>query len=157
MRYREMIYTGPVDAYFDFRYGEAPYRSLDFKFETVDTERLPAEAAVINYPNDHAYTRIHGVQVPDGASAPGRPSVVYEFPRDDGDPYYPIPKPETAAIYARYKALADVHAPACASSGGSATCSTTNMDQVVGQALATFEQIKSAVAGDVERRSRPAR
>jgi UDP-galactopyranose mutase len=141
VRYREMIYTGPIDAYFDYRYGELPYRSLDFKFETVDTERFQ-EAAVVNYPNDHAYTRITEFKYLTGQAHP-KTSLVYEFPKGDGDPYYPIPKPETAVIYARYKALADVTRNV-RFVGRLATYKYYNMDQVVGQALATFEQIKSA-------------
>jgi UDP-galactopyranose mutase len=152
VRYREMIYTGPVDAYFDYRYGELPYRSLDFKFETVDTERFQ-EAAVVNYPNEHAYTRITEFKYLTGQVHP-KTSLVYEFPKGDGDPYYPIPKPETAAIYARYKALADTTRNV-RFVGRLATYKYYNMDQVVGQALATYEQIKSAAAADGARRSRP--
>jgi UDP-galactopyranose mutase len=141
VRYREMIYTGPIDAYFDYRYGELPYRSLDFKFETVDTERFQ-KAAVVNYPNDHAYTRITEFKYLTGQVHP-KTSLVYEFPKSDGDPYYPIPKPETAAIYSRYKALADtMHDVRFV--GRLATYKYYNMDQVVGQALATYEQIKGA-------------
>jgi UDP-galactopyranose mutase len=140
VRYREMIYTGPVDAYFDYRFGELPYRSLDFEFQTADTERFQ-EAAVVNYPNDHAYTRITEFKYLTGQAHP-KTTLVYEFPKGDGDPYYPIPKPETAAIYARYKALADVTRNV-RFVGRLATYKYYNMDQVVGQALATFEQIKS--------------
>ncbi|MDQ6674576.1 MAG: UDP-galactopyranose mutase, partial [Chloroflexota bacterium] len=55
--YREIIYTGPIDEYFDCRFGKLPYRSLEFRFETVNTARHQP-VAVINFPNDYAYTRV---------------------------------------------------------------------------------------------------
>ena len=54
--YREMVYTGPVDEFFDFAYGPLPYRSIHFELKTLDMPRFQ-EAAVVNYPNDYAYTR----------------------------------------------------------------------------------------------------
>jgi UDP-galactopyranose mutase len=141
VRYREMIYTGPVDAYFDYRFGRLPYRSLDFKFETYDTERFQP-AAVVNFPNDHAYTRITEFKYLTG-QVHTKTSVVYEFPKGEGDPYYPVPKPETARMYAEYKALADATRNV-RFVGRLATYKYYNMDQVVGQALSTFDQIRGA-------------
>ena len=141
VRFEHMIYTGPVDSFFDYRFGKLPYRSLEFKFETHDKE-LFQPGAVVNYPNDNAYTRITEFKYLTGQAHP-KTSVVYEFPCADGDPYYPVPRPENAEIYRRYKALADelsnVHFV-----GRLATYRYYNMDQVVGQALATFDQIQGA-------------
>jgi UDP-galactopyranose mutase len=53
----EMVYTGPVDEFFDYCYGKFPYRSLDFKHETHNTEVFQA-ASFINYPNEHFYTSV---------------------------------------------------------------------------------------------------
>ena len=135
---KEIIYTGPVDEYFDYRYGKLPYRSLEFKHETLDKEQhLPV--AVVNYPNDHAYTRITEFKQLTGQQH-AKTSVVYEYPQAEGDPYYPIPKPECTALYNKYKAMADntrgVHFV-----GRLATYKYYNMDQVVGQALMTFDKI----------------
>ena len=143
MRYREMIYTGAVDAYFDHCFGPLPYRSLDFRFETHDTAVFQP-AAVVNYPNDHAYTRITEFKYLTGQSHP-KTTVVYEHPQDGGDPYYPVPRPENAALYARYKALADA-LPNVRFVGRLATYRYYNMDQVVGQALAVFDHITGARA-----------
>jgi UDP-galactopyranose mutase len=141
VRCRKMVYTGPVDAFFGYRYGQLPYRSLDFKFEThAQTQYQPA--AVVNYPNDHAYTRITEFKYLTGQSHP-MTSVVYEFPKGDGDPYYPVPKPETAAMYQKYKLLADATKDVYFV-GRLATYRYYNMDQVVGQALAVFDQIQGA-------------
>ncbi|MFO0603441.1 MAG: UDP-galactopyranose mutase [Polyangiales bacterium] len=141
--FRETIYTGPVDAFFDHRYGPLPYRSLDFRFETHDREVFQP-AAVVNYPNEHDYTRVTEFKYLTGQRHP-KTTVVYERPTDHGDPYYPVPRPENAALYQRYKALADA-TPNVRFVGRLATYRYYNMDQVVGQALAVFDQIRGAHA-----------
>jgi UDP-galactopyranose mutase len=139
--YRHLIYTGPIDAFFDYRYGRLPYRSLEFKFETFDRERLQP-VAVVNYPNEHAYTRITEFKHLTGQKH-DKTTVVYEFPTAQGDPYYPIPSPETAELYKKYKALADA-TPNVHFVGRLATYKYYNMDQVIGQALVTFDKIRGA-------------
>jgi UDP-galactopyranose mutase len=139
LRFRRMIYTGPVDAFFDYRYGKLPYRSLEFKFETHDQE-VYQPAAVINYPNEHRYTRITEFKYLTGQSHP-KTSLVYEFPRDDGDPYYPVPRPANAELYRKYKALADA-TPQVHFVGRLATYKYYNMDQVVAQALTLVDQVE---------------
>ncbi len=128
----QIVYTGPVDSFFDHCFGKLPYRSLDFKFETHDQERFQ-DAPVVNYPNDHAYTRISEFKQFTGQRH-HKTSVVYEFPKSEGDPYYPIPRSENAALYQKYHTLADgltgVHFV-----GRLATYRYYNMDQVVAQAL----------------------
>jgi len=142
VRHRNMIYSGPVDAFYDYRFGKLPYRSLEFKFETHDREVFQP-GAVVNYPNEHGYTRCTEFKYLTGQIHP-KTSVVYEFPKDGGDPYYPVPRPENAELYRRYKALADSEQNV-RFVGRLATYKYYNMDQVVGQALAMYEQIK---AGD---------
>ena len=136
--YREMIYTGPVDAFFDYRYGKLPYRSLEFKHETIDAE-VYQEAPVVNYPNGQAYTRITEFKYLTGQDHK-KTGIVYEFPRAEGDPYYPIPRPENAELYQKYRALADarkdVHFV-----GRLATYKYYNMDQIVAQALTVYGKI----------------
>ena len=136
-----MIYTGPIDEYFDLRFGKLPYRSLEFRFETVNTP-VYQPAPVVNYPNDYAYTRVTEFKYLTGQQH-DKTSLVYEYARAEGDPYYPVPRQENAALYQQYKALADstegVHFV-----GRLATYKYYNMDQVVAQALATFERIVGA-------------
>ena len=139
----EVIYTGPVDEYFDFRYGKLPYRSLEFRHETLD-EAWHQPAPVVNYPNEHEYTRVTEFKYLTGQQHP-KTSIVYEYPRAEGDPYYPIPRPENAALYKRYKALAD-ETPGVWFVGRLATYKYYNMDQVVAQALATYARITGAKA-----------
>ncbi|MDQ3292126.1 MAG: UDP-galactopyranose mutase [Bacteroidota bacterium] len=136
--FKEMIFTGPVDEYFDYQFGKLPYRSLDFKHETLNTETfLPT--AVVNYPNEHAYTRITEFKYLTGQKHP-KTSVVYEFPQADGDPYYPVPRPENAELYNKYKKLAD-QTPNVHFVGRLATYKYYNMDQVVAQALTLYKKL----------------
>jgi len=136
--FREMIYTGPVDSFFDYRYGKLPYRSLEFKHETHDMKTFQS-APVVNYPNEQAYTRITEFKYLTGQEHE-KTSIVYEFPQAEGDPYYPVPRKENAEIYAKYKALADaregVHFV-----GRLATYRYYNMDQIVAQALTEYGKI----------------
>jgi UDP-galactopyranose mutase len=136
--YREMIYTGPVDAFFDYRYGKLPYRSLEFKHETHDRP-VYQPAPVINYPNDYAYTRVTEFKYLTGQEHP-KTSLVYELPRAEGDPYYPVPRPENAEIYKQYKDLADATSGVYFV-GRLATYKYYNMDQVVAQALALYRKV----------------
>lgn len=149
--YREMIYTGPIDAYFGYRYGKLPYRSLEFRFQTLDAAQHQP-VGTVNYPDEHAcdYTRVTEFKHLSGQSL-DRTSIVYEYPRAEGDPYYPVPRPENAELYKRYKALAD-NTPGVHFVGRLATYKYYNMDQVVAQALATFRRITGApaAAGDAE-------
>jgi UDP-galactopyranose mutase len=135
-----MIYTGPVDEFFHYRFGKLPYRSLHFKHETHDREFFQSNA-VINYPNEHLYTRITEFKYLTGQKH-AKTSVVYEFPRDEGDPYYPVPKPENQELYKKYKQLADATA-GVHFVGRLATYKYYNMDQVTGQALAVFSKLET--------------
>ncbi len=136
--YRELIYTGPIDAYFDHCYGKLPYRSLEFRFETHAQGQLQP-VGTVNYPNEHAYTRITEFKHLTGQEHP-KTSLVYEYPRAEGDPYYPIPRPENAERYKRYQALAD-ETEGAHFVGRLATYRYYNMDQVVAQALTMYDKL----------------
>jgi UDP-galactopyranose mutase len=138
VHYKAMVFTGPVDAFFDFRYGKLPYRSIEFQHETHEQDVFQT-APVINYPNDYLYTRITEFKYLTGQRH-DKTSIVYEFPTSEGDPYYPIPRPENAEIYARYRQLAET-TPNVHMVGRLATYRYYNMDQVVGQALTAFKKI----------------
>jgi UDP-galactopyranose mutase len=136
--YQELIYTGPIDEFFHYCYGKLPYRSLDFEIKTIDTP-VYQPAAVVNYPNDYAYTRATEFKYLTGQEH-SRTSMVYEYPRAQGDPYYPIPRTENTELYKQYKVLAEategVHFV-----GRLATYKYYNMDQVIAQALSLFRKI----------------
>lgn len=136
--WRHMIYTGPIDAFFEYRYGRLPYRSLEFRHVTSPQAQFQP-VGTVNYPNDYDYTRVSEFKHITGQAHPCT-SVVYEYPRDEGDPYYPVPRPENAALYRRYEALAQAQENVTFV-GRLATYRYYNMDQVVGQALAAFRRL----------------
>jgi len=136
--FKEMIFTGPVDEYFDFKFGKLPYRSLEFKHDTLNEEQHLA-APVVNFPNEHHYTRITEFKALTGQKHP-KTAIVYEYPQAEGDPYYPIPMPENAELYAKYKKAAD-ETPNVHFVGRLATYKYYNMDQVVAQALTLYKKL----------------
>jgi UDP-galactopyranose mutase len=136
--YKTMIYTGPIDSYFNYCYGRLPYRSIEFKFETHDCEFVQPTGTV-NYPNEHPYTRSTEFKYLTGQKH-HKTSVVYEYPQAEGDPYYPIPRPENAEIYKKYQDLARTMTNTFFT-GRLATYRYYNMDQVIAQSLSVFEKI----------------
>jgi UDP-galactopyranose mutase len=142
--YDEMIYTGPIDAFFDHRCGKLPYRSLELRHETTN-QPVFQPAPVVNYPNDYAYTRITEFKYLTGQEHP-RTSIVYEYPRAEGDPYYPVPRPENDEIYRKYEALARA-AQKVHFVGRLATYRYYNMDQVVAQALTLYSRLAGVQRG----------
>jgi UDP-galactopyranose mutase len=143
--YRNLIFTGPIDEYFDYCYGKLPYRSLEFKFETIDAEVFQPTGTV-NYPNSQLYTRITDFKYLTGQKHE-KTSVVYEFPKAEGDPYYPVPRPENAELYKKYQQLAATETNTYFV-GRLATYKYYNMDQVVAQALTTFKKIMQGQKGE---------
>jgi UDP-galactopyranose mutase len=134
-----LVFTGPIDEYFGYRYGKLPYRSLRFRHETLSQSSLQP-VGVVNYPNESVpYTRITEYKHLTG-QASDKTSITYEYPSDDGDPYYPIPRDENQVLYKRYEALATKEA-GVSFVGRLATYRYYNMDQVVGQALATYRRL----------------
>ena len=133
------VFTGPIDEFFDHRFGSLPYRSLTFQHETHQ-RRVFQPVAVVNYPAETVpYTRITEYKYLTGQVSP-RTSITYEIPSAEGDPYYPIPRPENQALFKRYEALATERADV-SFVGRLATYRYYNMDQVVGQALATYRRL----------------
>jgi len=154
IKFGEMVYSGPVDEFFDMRFGKLPYRSLEFAHETHNQE-VYQEAPVVNYPNDNAYTRITEFKYLTGQQHP-RTAVVKEYSRAEGDPYYPVPRPENALLYKQYQALAEA-TPNVHFVGRLATYKYYNMDQVVAQALTLVARLHGTNRLDVSREpTRPA-
>jgi len=138
--HREVIFTGPIDEFFDYRFGKLPYRSLQFRFENHSVPYMQ-DVAVINHPNDNAYTRVTEFKHLTGQEHP-KTALVYEYPCAEGDPYYPVPRPENQQMYRKYQSLAaqtpDVHFL-----GRLGTYKYYNMDQCVAQALSYYRKVLS--------------
>lgn len=148
--YGKLIYTGPVDEYFGFCFGALPYRSLRFEHAILDQEQFQP-VATVNYPDEATpYTRITEYKHFTGDTGP-QTSITTEYPAAQGDPYYPIPREANQALYKRYEALA-VAETGTLFVGRLATYRYYNMDQVVGQALATWRKaIETEPATDLAR------
>ncbi|HEY0101946.1 MAG TPA: UDP-galactopyranose mutase [Brevundimonas sp.] len=141
-----LVFTGPIDEFFDHRYGELPYRSLKFRHETLDQEQFQP-VATVNYPlEDTPYTRITEYKHLTGQTHP-KTSITYEYPAAEGDPYYPIPRPENQVLFKKYQALADAR-PEVSFVGRLATYRYYNMDQVTGQALAAWRRLRPLRSSD---------
>ncbi|MDB5808670.1 MAG: glf [Betaproteobacteria bacterium] len=149
VRARHIVYTGPIDAYFGYCYGRLPYRSLRFEHEHLPATEQFQPVGTVNYPNDYDFTRItefkHLTGQPHGGT-----SIVREFPQSEGDPYYPVPRPQNEALYKRYKALTAAERNV-SFVGRLAQYRYYNMDQCVGAALKASDEILARV----EMESRP--
>ncbi len=142
--YDKLIFTGPIDEYFEHRFGKLPYRSLSFRHETLDQPWFQS-VGTVNFPDEAVpYTRISEYKHLTGQQS-DKTTITYEYPCAEGDPYYPVPRPENQALFKRYEALA-LQTPDVSFVGRLATYRYYNMDQVVGQALATFRRIAESSA-----------
>lgn len=182
VEFKHLVYTGPIDEYYDYCHGRLPYRSLRFEPESFTPEQLSAHhsgfksppsslesppgfyqpAMQVNYPNDEEFTRIVEIKHATGQQC-ANTTIVREYPDDFGpgkEAYYPIPAPDSAALYQKYKSLTETDPfPAHLSSMLQAPCSMPpsvhfigrlatyryyNMDQVVGMALKEAEKIAAS-------------
>lgn len=139
--FKELIYTGPIDEFFDFKYGKLPYRSLRFEHETFDMEFFQPVPQV-NYPYDYDFTRIVEIKHVTGQKH-HKTTIVREYPVSEGEPYYPVPKPENEALYQKYRVEAG-KLTGVYFIGRLAMYRYLNMDQVIDEALGVFESIKQA-------------
>jgi UDP-galactopyranose mutase len=148
LSYKHLIFCGPIDEYFDHCFGKLPYRSLRFHHETLPQSQFQP-VAVVNYPDEQVpYTRITEYKHLTGQVHP-HTSISYEYPCADGDPYYPIPRPENAELYQRYRVLAE-GTSGVTFLGRLGTYKYYNMDQVVGQALALYQRVEQAAAMEAQ-------
>jgi UDP-galactopyranose mutase len=144
VEYGHLVWTGPIDEFFGHRFGPLPYRSLHFDLVTVDTPDggyfLPAGS--VNEPSEEIpYTRRTEFRRLAAQEGLTKSTIAIEYPRSEGDPYYPIPREQNRALFKRYRALADEIAPDVTFVGRLANYQYLNMDQVTAQALSTFERM----------------
>jgi UDP-galactopyranose mutase len=148
--FKRLIFTGPVDEFFDYRFGKLPYRSLRFRHVTLD-KPWNQPVAVVNYPQTQDYTRVTEYKHLTGQEH-AKTALTYEYPSAEGDPYYPVPKPENQELYKKYERLA-LATPNVWFVGRLATYRYYNMDQIVGQGLATFRRINESLPSGAGRSS----
>ncbi len=143
---KHTVYTGSIDAFFSYQYGKLPYRSLSFEHSHIPTCDSYQQVGTVNYPNEHAYTRITEFKKLTGQSASGT-SIVKEFPQAEGDPFYPIPRPENDAIYKKYQTRSEQELNVTFV-GRLAEYRYYNMDQVVASALSKADKIIEKLSSD---------
>ncbi len=156
VKFKHLIFTGPINEFFDDCFGSLPYRSLRFEHSSFTAEELVAREPIagkpgfwqpamqVNYPNDEEFTRIVEIKHATGQAC-SNTTIVREYPDEFGsgkEPYYPIPTPENSALYKRYEQLGESLANV-SFVGRLATYRYYNMDQVVGMALAEFEKLRA--------------
>jgi UDP-galactopyranose mutase len=143
IEYDHLVYTGPIDKFFDYRFGALPYRSLEFELSNVETPDggYAQPTTTVNEPNeDVPYTRTTEFRRMTGQERHGSSTLAVEYPRAEGDPYYPIPRDDTRALYRRYEAMSDALSDVTFV-GRLARYQYLNMDQVVGQALSAANKL----------------
>jgi UDP-galactopyranose mutase len=142
IRYKRMIFTGPIDAYFDFIHGELPYRSLRFEFQTLQQKQFQS-VGTMNFPNDEKFTRITEFKILSGQTCPNT-TIAREFSQAHvkgiTEPFYPIPREENRAVFEKYHQEAKKLGGSVVFCGRLADYQYYNMDQVVARALVLFEQ-----------------
>ena len=138
-----LVFTGPIDEYYNYRFGCLPYRSLRFEHRNLPVTNFQ-KVGVVNYPGAEPFTRITEFKHLTGQEHLTT-SVVYEYPCDVGDPYYPVPRPANAEIYKKYEALASREENVYFV-GRLATYRYYNMDQVVAQALVLSSKMSGTPA-----------
>ena len=148
-----MIFTGPVDELLRLSLRQAAVSLAGFQVRNAQRVAWRRPAPVINYPNDNAYTRVTEFKYLTGQEHP-KTTLVYEFAEAEGDPYYPVPRPENAALYKRYQELAEA-TPGVHFLGRLGTYKYYNMDQVVAQALTLYARLTGVSRREIWRGERP--
>lgn len=136
----KLIYTGKIDEFFNYKYGELAYRSLDFEFKNLN-ENYYQEVGTVNYPNDYDFTRItefkHLTMQKTKFTTIAR-EYPQEYVKETNIPYYPIPKKENRDVYQRYRIKVD-KIENLILVGRLAEYQYYNMDEIVATALKIFK------------------
>jgi UDP-galactopyranose mutase len=140
VKFDKMIYTGPIDYFFDYKFGKLPYRSIRFEFQTFNQE-LYQPAAQINYVDDGVtFTRVVEHKYLSNQKN-NKTTVSFEYSQQDGEPFYPIPTAGNKELFEKYNSEAKKNAQVIFI-GRLAEYQYYNMDQVVASTLTTFERMQ---------------
>jgi UDP-galactopyranose mutase len=137
------IYTGPVDRYFDYKFGELGWRTLNFEIERLDMDDFQG-ASVVNYPDlDVPFTRIHEFRHLHPERRYGKRTLIMReysrFATRNDEPYYPIGRQDDKRRYNQYKKLAEAEANVIFA-GRLGTYRYLDMHQAIGAALSLYEK-----------------
>lgn len=137
------VYTGPIDRLFDYKFGELPYRSLRFDYQTLPKDSFQ-NAPVVAYPQVKDYTRITEYKKLPVQEIPGKTTIAVEYPiqynlKDGTEPYYPIPTETNSKIYQQYLSAAAKYSNLILC-GRLAEYKYYNMDQAIASVLKTAQK-----------------
>lgn len=141
-----LIYTGAIDEFFQCRFGRLPYRSLFFEYRSIPQKSFQ-KTAIVAYPKNTDYTRITEYTKLPPQRCGERTVIAVEYPlpyvpqaSKGNEPYYPIPSPESLALYGKYKSYASKFRNLILC-GRLADYKYYNMDDAVLHALETLRSI----------------
>ncbi|TAL71101.1 MAG: UDP-galactopyranose mutase [Bacteroidetes bacterium] len=141
IKYNKLIYTGPIDEFFDYKFGKLPYRSLHFDFKSINREWFQ-EVSQVNYPNENEYTRITEFKHFHRQDSK-MTTIAYEYPQEFvlgiNEPYYPIQNDDNNELFKKYKVESE-KLKNTYFVGRLADYKYYNMDQIVGVALMKYEK-----------------
>jgi len=138
IKFNKMIYTGPIDYFFDFQFGKLPYRSIRFEFENLEKE-CEQKVAVINHVEAEVpYSRVTEYKHITGQKS-NTTTLSYEFFQEEGEPFYPIPTEENDRLFMKYFELTKP-LQSVIFCGRLAEYHYYNMDQVVARVLLFMEK-----------------
>ncbi|MEE6663783.1 UDP-galactopyranose mutase [Limosilactobacillus fermentum] len=138
-KFDKVVYTGPIDEFFDYKLGDLEYRSLRFETEEVSVGNYQGNA-VINYTDTETpYTRvIEHKHFEFGKGSPDKSVITREYPANwsrGDEPYYPVNNDKNNLLYAQYKELAAKEESKVIFGGRLGQYKYYNMDQVIQAAL----------------------
>jgi UDP-galactopyranose mutase len=139
IKFNKLIYTGPIDYYFDYEFGKLPYRSIRFEYKSFDTAYFQSTAQVNYVDNSENYTRVVEHKYLSDQKTKNT-TVSFEFPQSEGEPFYPIPRKENQQIYLKYFQRAQ-NLKNVFFVGRLAEYQYYNMDQVVANSLKVFSEL----------------
>ncbi len=143
VEYDKLIFTGPIDSFFNFKFGNLSYRSLYFELEQYEMEQYQ-ETAQVNYPNDYDFTRItefkHFLDYSSLHTTVIAKEYSQEYKYGENEPYYPIPDADNHSVFKKYCEEAEKLRGEVYFVGRLADYKYYNMDQVVARALNVFEK-----------------
>ncbi|OIK80069.1 UDP-galactopyranose mutase, partial [Oenococcus oeni] len=138
-----IVYTGMIDRFFDYRFGELEYRSLKFESETLDTDNYQGNS-VINYTDAKTpYTRVMEWRHFDGLADKGKTIITREYPQNwdrSKEAYYPVNNEKNTEIYKKYAKLARQHKDQFIFGGRLGLYRYFDMDQVINATFNTVRQ-----------------
>lgn len=137
IKFDKMIYTGPIDYFFDYLHGKLPYRSIRFEFESLHQPYYQPVGQINHVERSTEFTRVAEYKHLTGQTAFST-TISREFPQKDGEPFYPIPSHENKSVFRKYE-KEGARLKGVTFCGRLAEYQYYNMDQVVANSLMKFD------------------